>query len=166
MKATVQPYNGTSTLFLNDQPVFANCHLIGGLDPKGIAAIQESVRAFAQNNIHIYSIDAVGAEWTTPRTGDSYTFDFSETTPRLQAVLDADPDALFLLRMGFETYGTVGAGLNRPLLHRRSTHSPNPATTVAAPAQPLIWRGRNQASHRSLISTTPLKIHTTRPGLQ
>lgn len=104
MKATVQPYNGTPTLFLNDQPVFANCHLIGGLDPNGLATIQESVRAFANNNIHIYSIDAVGAEWTTPRTGDAYTFDFSETAPRLQAVLDADPDALFLLRMGFETY--------------------------------------------------------------
>ena len=104
MKATVQRHNGVPTLFLNDQPVFANCHLIGGLDPNAIDVIQASVRAFARNNIHIYSIDSVGSEWTTPRSGDNYTFDFTETAPRLQAIVDADPDALFLLRMGFETY--------------------------------------------------------------
>ncbi|MEZ4735286.1 MAG: beta-galactosidase [Caldilineaceae bacterium] len=104
MKAMIQRHNGVPTLFLNDQPVIANCHLIGGLDPNAIDVIQESVRAFARNNIHIYSIDAVGSEWTTPRSGDDYTFDFTETAPRLQAIVDADPDALFLLRMGFETY--------------------------------------------------------------
>ena len=104
MKAHVKPYNGTPTLFLNDQPVFANIHLIGGLDPNGIEASKDSIRAFAKNNIHIYSIDAVGNEWVTPNVDGQRVFDFSETAPRLQTVLDADPDALFLLRMGFETW--------------------------------------------------------------
>jgi hypothetical protein len=104
MKAHIRPHNGTPTLFLNDRPAFANCQLIGYLDPKAVEVIQESVRAFAHNNVHIYSIDAVHSEWSEARLGSADPFDFKDTAPRLQAVVDADPDALFLLRMGFETY--------------------------------------------------------------
>jgi hypothetical protein len=103
MKANVRMYNGTPTLFLNDQPVFANCHLVGYVDPKGIGAIQDSVRAFAKNGIHIYSVDAIGYEWRGPRPEDPSPYDFTETAPRLRVILEADPEALFLLRMGFET---------------------------------------------------------------
>ena len=103
MKAHVKQHNGTPTLFLDGQPVYANCHLIGGIDPKGLEATQAVIRAFAGNGIHIYSIDAVGDEWYKPLGGVPGAYDFSTTAPRLQSILDADPDALFLLRMGFET---------------------------------------------------------------
>src|SRR5215831_5239411 len=103
MKATVKPHNGTPTLFLDDRPAFANCQLIGGVGPGGLAGTLPSIRAFAGNGVHIYSIDAVNHEWRGPRPGDSSHYDFSETSPRLQAVLEADPEALFLLRIGFET---------------------------------------------------------------
>ncbi len=42
-------------------------------------------------------------EWPGPRDGNPSPFDFSTVGPRLQAVLDVNPDAHFLLRMGFET---------------------------------------------------------------
>src|SRR5439155_10105695 len=51
----------------------------------------------------IYSIDAVGPEWNGPHTGNGQQHDYSETAPRLQRVVDNDPDAMFLLRMSFET---------------------------------------------------------------
>src|SRR6185369_339917 len=103
MKAQVKQHNGTPTLFLDDQPVFADIQLIGGLDPNGIAATQDAIRVYANANVHIYSIDSVGPEWCAPRPGSPARYDFTETAPRLQTILDADPEALFLLRMGFET---------------------------------------------------------------
>src|SRR5262249_7723360 len=60
------------------------------------------IRRFAANDIHIYSIDALGPEWNGPHS-DPNQHDFSETAPRLQRALEADPDALFLFRMSFET---------------------------------------------------------------
>lgn len=103
MKAQVHNHNGTPTLFLDDQPVFTNIHWVGGIQPSGVKITQESIRAFARNGIHIYSIDAMGGEWRGPRPGDPSPYDFRETAPRLQQVLDADPDGMFLLRLGFET---------------------------------------------------------------
>ena len=66
MKAEVKQHNGTPTLFLDDQPVFADIQLIGGLDPNGIAETQDVIRAYAKSNVHIYSIDSVGPEWCAP----------------------------------------------------------------------------------------------------
>ncbi len=104
MKAEVKQHNGTPTLFLDDQPVFADIQLIGGLDPNGIAATQDAIRVYAKANVHIYSIESsAGPEWCAPRPGSAARYDFSATAPRLQTILDADPEALFLLRMGFET---------------------------------------------------------------
>src|SRR5690349_20748081 len=103
MKAHVKQHNGTPTLFLDGQPAYANCQLIGGLDLNAIDKTQESIRAFAAAGVHIYSIDAVQDEWYAPRPTGGGPFDFSTTAPRLQHVIDADPDALFLLRMGFDT---------------------------------------------------------------
>src|SRR5258706_12176450 len=103
MKAQVKQHNGTPTLFLDDQPVYGNMHLFGGWNPNGFEETLKAIRRFAANGIHIYSIDAVGPEWNGPHTGDPQQHDYSETAPRLQRVVDADPDALFLLRLGFET---------------------------------------------------------------
>src|SRR5215211_5134717 len=101
MNAHVRQHNGTPTLFLDGKPVYANMHLIGGWSPGGLPATLDAVRRFAADGIHIYSIDAVGQEWRGPRPGDPSPYDFAETAPRLQNIIDADPDALFLLRMGF-----------------------------------------------------------------
>ena len=104
MKAQVKPHNGTPTLFLNDQPVYGNMHLFGGWNPNGFEETLKAIRRFAANDIHIYSIDAVGGEWNGPHAGDGQQHDYSETAPRLQRVVDNDPDAMFLLRLGFETH--------------------------------------------------------------
>ena len=103
MKAVVKNHNGTPTLFLNDQPAFADIHLLGSVDPNDLAINQMSVREFAKAGIHIYSIDSVGLEWCGPRQGNPSHYEFTTIAPRLQGILDADPDALFLLRMSFET---------------------------------------------------------------
>ena len=103
MKAQVQQHNGTPTLFLNDEPVFANCQLIGYANPKETKTIQASIQKFARNDIHIYSIDSLSEEWCGPRPDRASDYDFSASAQKLQNVLDADPDGLLLLRMGFET---------------------------------------------------------------
>ena len=103
MKAQIKDYHGGPTLFLDDQPVFAGCQLLGGLDPNFRAYNNAIMRVYAGAGVHIYSIDSLGPEWCGPGPGRSGHYDFTVTAPRLQEVVDADPQALFLLRMGFET---------------------------------------------------------------
>jgi hypothetical protein len=103
MKVNIKIHNGTPTLFLNDLPSFFGCHLLGSIPPEGLAVTQDCMREFANAGVHIYSIDAVVNEWIGPRPGNPSPFDFSQTARRLQNVVDADPQALLLLRMGFET---------------------------------------------------------------
>ncbi len=105
MKAQVKMHHGTPTVFLDDQPVFAGCQLLGSLRPEYLSYNQDVAREFARAGIHIYSIDAIGPEWCGPRPGNPSHFDFTPTAPRLQNFLDADPQALFLLRLGFEMRG-------------------------------------------------------------
>jgi len=104
MKAQVKQHNGTPTLFLDDKPVYGNMHLFGGWNPDKMDYTQAAIGRFASNGIHIYSFDAVGAEWNGPRLGGPGEYDFTDTAPRMQKVLAIDPDAMFLLRMGFETH--------------------------------------------------------------
>jgi hypothetical protein len=104
MKAQVKQHNGTPTLFLDDKPVYANIHLFGGWNPDGMDATLAAIRRFASNGIHIYSLDSLSSEWNGPRSGGPGEYEFAETAPRLQRVLKADPDALFLLRTNFETH--------------------------------------------------------------
>jgi hypothetical protein len=104
MKAHVKKHHGTPTLYLDGEPTFAGIHLLGGLDPNAVSINQGIIRAFAANNVHINSIEAVEGDWCGPRPGNPNPYDFSKTASRFQQVLDADPQALFLLRMGFETY--------------------------------------------------------------
>jgi hypothetical protein len=103
MKAQVKNFNGTPTIYLNDQPIFAGIHWVAGLDPNFLEINQACIRKYSSVGIHIYSVDAIGPEWCGPKPGSPSHFDFSAVAPRLQTIVDVDPDALFLLRLGFET---------------------------------------------------------------
>lgn len=103
MKAQLKHYNGTPTVFLNDRPAFFGCHLVGGMDPKKLNDHQPYARKYAEAGIHIYSVDTLTQEWVGPRPDNPDPYDFSLVLPRMQSYIDVDPQALFLLRMGFET---------------------------------------------------------------
>ena len=82
-------------------------------DPKFRAYNNAIMRVYADAGVHIYSIDALGPEWCGPGTAHTGHYDFTVTAPRLQEVVDADPQALFLLRMGFETHYLVNNWWNQ-----------------------------------------------------
>jgi hypothetical protein len=105
MKAEVRMYGGTPTIYLDDQPVFGGINWLGGMDRSKLQINQEVIRKYSAAGIHIYSLDAISTEWCGPQAEGSGLFDFSPVGPRLQEILDADPDALFLLRLGFELRG-------------------------------------------------------------
>lgn len=108
MKAQLRNHNGTPTVFLDDQPVFFGCHLVGYMDPANLKENQPYARKYAEAGVHIYSVDYLSQEWVGPRPDNPYPYDFSSVVPRLQSYLEADPRALFLLRMGFETRYSSG----------------------------------------------------------
>ena len=101
MRAHVRPHHGAPTLFLNDQPAFANFHLLSPFDGEYRAPSRPIARKFGQLGIDLYSIDASGPEWIGPGQ-----YDFSGVEPRLRGVLDENPAAHFLFRMNFETRGS------------------------------------------------------------
>lgn len=103
LKAQLKMDHGTPTVFLDDKPAFFGCHLVGYMEPDKLNVHQPIVRKYAEAGVHIYSIDTLTHEWVGPRPGDPSPYDFSLVVPRIQSYLDVDPDALFLLRMGFET---------------------------------------------------------------
>jgi hypothetical protein len=103
MKAKLTMFNGTPTVFFNDRPVFFGCHLVGWMDVNNPNEHQPWARRYAEAGVHIYSIDNLGLEWVGPHSGSTSHYDFSPVIPRMQAYIDVDPDALFLMRMGFET---------------------------------------------------------------
>ena len=142
MKAQVKNYNGAPTIYLDDQPVFAGIHLIGGIDRNFLEVNQNCIRAFADAGIHIYSIDCVGPEWCGPGEGHAGHFDFSTVAPRLQDVIDADPDALFLLRMGFETRWLANTWWNQlnPDELELLSDGKRPSQSYAS----LVWRSEVQ----------------------
>ncbi len=112
MKATLRLHNGTPTVFFNDQPVFFGCHLVGWMDVNNPNEHQPYARRYAEAGVHIYSIDNLGPEWVGPHPGSSSHYDFSPVIPRMQAYIDVDPQALFLMRMGFETRWMNGSWWN------------------------------------------------------
>jgi hypothetical protein len=108
MKAQLRNHNGTPTVFLDGQPAFFGCHLVGYMDPANLKEHQPYARKYAEAGVHIYSVDNLSQEWVGPRPDNPYPHDFSSVVPRLQSYLEADPQALFLLRMGFETRYSPG----------------------------------------------------------
>jgi hypothetical protein len=113
MKAQLRNHQGTPTVFLDDVPAFLGCHLVGYMDPKNLLENQPYARKYAEAGVHVYSVDTLTHEWVGPRPGQPTAYDFSLVVPRLQSYIDVDPDALFLLRMGFETRWLPGNWWNQ-----------------------------------------------------
>jgi hypothetical protein len=103
MKAQLKKYNGTPTVFLDDQPAFFGCHLVGYMRPDEFKISQPYVRQYAEAGIHIYSVDSLTHEWVGPRPDNPGHYDFSLVGPRLESYVEVDPEAKFLLRVSLET---------------------------------------------------------------
>jgi hypothetical protein len=101
--AHVRPHNGTPTLFLDGEPVFAAMHwLAGGFDPDGSFQNDYAVREFARAGLHMNAV-GIAPAWcgaSAPATPDA---DLAEAGRLLRAVLAADPQALFHLRIFIES---------------------------------------------------------------
>jgi hypothetical protein len=100
--AEVRMHQGTPTLFLNGEPVFAGMCWV---DTPGVEGWRdaEGARGVADAGIHIYAFDAgKDFEWVEPRVGRSDPFDFSTVEARYGKIIDVDPLARFHLRLHFE----------------------------------------------------------------
>jgi len=113
MKAQLKMHNGTPTVFLDDQPAFFGCHLIGGMDPAAMKLDMPYMRRYAEAGVHIYSTGTPNETWPGPRPGNPYPYDFSMVPAGMQPYIDADPKAMFLVRMAFDTQWTPGRWWNK-----------------------------------------------------
>lgn len=101
--AHIHMYNGAPTLFLDGAPVFAGMQWLSGLvEPDGSATNDDAIRAFAAAGIHLNAF-TIGEEWCGPRPGHPAPFDFSRIEPVFKAIVAADPQAMFHLRIYLET---------------------------------------------------------------
>ncbi len=149
MKAEVRPYNGTPTLYLDDKPVFADVQWVGYLDPNGIELTQAAIRAFAKSNVHIYTTDTLAYEWRGPQPGDPRQFDFAPIGPRLQSAIDADPEALFNLRIMVETKHLLDNWWNK--LHPEELEVLSDGSTQSASYASKVWQADVKALFIGLI---------------
>ena len=69
MKAQLKLHNGTPTVFLDDQPAFFGCHLVGSMDPKNLKENQPHIKKYAEAGVHIYSVDNFSYDWVGPAAG-------------------------------------------------------------------------------------------------
>lgn len=110
MKARIRRHNGVPTLFLNDQPAFASHQWLSSQPgPEGFPAA-EAVRRFGQAGVHLNAlgvnvngVPGSAGDWRGPSEGQPPHYDFSMVEPQLRAILAEDPQALFHLRLYFET---------------------------------------------------------------
>ena len=103
MKAQRKRHNGTPTVFLDGQPAFFGCHLIGGIDPDEMLLQQPWMRRYRDAGVHIYSCGSPNDIWQPHRRGEPVPYDFTVLDAGMQRYIDADPAALFLMRMQFDT---------------------------------------------------------------
>lgn len=108
MKVQLKQDHGTPTVFIDGNPIFFGCHLVGSMDPHNPNEHQGIVRKYAEAGVHIYSVDNLNPEWCGPRPGSPSPYDFSPVIPRLQSYIDVDPQAMFLMRMGLDTRSSPG----------------------------------------------------------
>ncbi len=154
MRAHVRLHNGTPTLFLDDQPTFANFHLLSPFDGEHRGPSRPIARKFGELGIDLYSIDASGPEWIGPGQ-----YDFSGVESRLRGVLDENPAAHFLFRMNFETRGSPNNWWNNTYpdeLEILGSEGDDEASVAALRANPLAER-RIAQSYASQIWRAQVK---------
>jgi len=103
LTAEVKLHHGAPALFLDGRPTFAAILWVPSPEKDGWD-FAEQARRFSDAGIHIYAFDVgVGREWLGPGTAPARPFDFSTVEARFGRVLEADPQALFHLRVHLET---------------------------------------------------------------
>jgi len=103
LTAEIGPHNGAPALFLNGRPAFPGMYWVMAPEP-GRWDYADHARRNAGAGIHIYAFDVgKGREWISPGTGPSQPYDFSTVEARFGRILEADPQALFHLRIHLET---------------------------------------------------------------
>ena len=101
--ARVKIHNGTPTLFLNGRPIFPAIYWVSAPEPDRWG-FTDQARRNADAGIHIYAFDVgKGREWIGPGSDAAHPFDFSTVEARFGRILEADPQALFHLRIYLET---------------------------------------------------------------
>ena len=103
LTAEVKAFNGRPVLHLNGKPVFPAIDWVTGPRAEGWD-FERQARLNRETGIHVYAFDVgKGVEWIGPRTSPDRPYDFSTVAARFGRVLDADPEALFHLRIYLET---------------------------------------------------------------
>ncbi len=101
--AEVRPHNGSPALWLDGRPVFPAINWVSGPAPDKWD-FEERARRSAAAGLHIYAFDVgKGIEWVGPGPGRAGDHDFSTVEARFRRVIEADPQALFHLRIYLET---------------------------------------------------------------
>lgn len=102
MTAMLQMHNGTPTVFVDGQPIFMSYLWMAGPTRDGYEHA-DTTKAYARAGIHAHAFDvgsqAQEPEWCGPAPGRDEHWDFSTLGTRFGRILDANPDALFHLRI-------------------------------------------------------------------
>jgi hypothetical protein len=102
MKTTVGMHNGTPTVFIDERPVFLSYLWMAGPTHDEYPNA-DTTRAYAQAGIDLHAFDvgtqAKEPEWCGPNPNSTGHWDFSTLGTRFGRILDANPDALFHLRI-------------------------------------------------------------------
>jgi len=100
--AEVRTYNGAPTFFLDGKPEFYGSWWVSPPTNEGWNASATIKKYSPETNIHIYAFDVGPTEWCGPAPGRTSHFDFSTVEARFNRILEADPKALFHLRIYLE----------------------------------------------------------------
>ena len=100
--AEIREHNGAPTLFLDGQPAFYGTWWVSPPTVEGWTASDIAGKNAAETGIHIYAFDVGSTEWCGPAPGRTSHYDFSTLQARFNRILEADPKALFHLRIYLE----------------------------------------------------------------
>jgi len=100
--AEVKIHNGAPTFFLDGKPAFYGVWWVSPPTTDGWPASGITKKNSVETGIHIYAFDVGPAEWCGPAPGRSAHYDFSTVQARFNRILEADPKALFHLRIYLE----------------------------------------------------------------
>jgi len=101
--AHVKMHQGTPTLFLDGQPVFASMQWLSSATVIDVVhQNDDAIREFAAAGIHLNAI-TVAPAWCGPKPEQANYDEFESIDIQMRAIRRADPNALFHLRIYLET---------------------------------------------------------------